>query len=338
MVLRTMLKRREFLKFTPRPAAPAAGYWLHVSRAAMACRFEVTVRRRETAGVSVANSALDTAERIERQLTVFKESSEVSYINRSADCHPIRVEQSLWELLILCSELHRETGGSFDITSSPLSRCWGFLRRQGRVPETNEIEEALAVVGSEKLRFDHKARTIRFERPGVELNFGSIGKGYALDRMAEVIRSRVHTALLSAGSSSLLAIGAGDRWQGGWNVGIRHPGDRDKRIAVLRLRDCAMSTSGSEEQFFEHEGRRYGHIIDPRSGRPAEGVASATVIAHSAALTDALATAVYVGGVELAQCYCASNPGVMAIILESGAQRPVIVGDNAQCDVEIVSE
>jgi len=287
--------------------------------------------------MSVANAALDTAARLERQLTVFKDSSEVSYINRSAACHATRVEQSLWELLIFCSRLHRETGGSFDITSAPLSRCWGFLKRQGRAPEANEIEEALAAVGSDKLRFDHETRTLRFERPGVELNFGSIGKGYALDRMGGVIRRGVQTALLSAGSSSLLAIGAGDRRQGGWKVGIRHPADRNRRIAELRLRDCAMSTSGSEEQFFEHEGKRYGHIIDPRSGQPAEGIASATVIAQSAALTDALATAFYVSGVELAERYCASNPGVMAIILESGAKRPVIIGANDKCNVEILS-
>jgi thiamine biosynthesis lipoprotein len=241
-------------------------------------------------------------------------------------------------LLILCLQLHRETGGAFDITSAPLSRCWGFLRRQGRVPRAIEIEEALAVVGSGKLGFDQETRSIRFERPGVELNFGSIGKGYALDRMGDVIRSRIHTALLSAGSSSLLAVGAGDSWQGGWKVGIRHPADRNRRIAELRLRDCAMSTSGSEEQFFEHEGKRYGHIIDPRSGRPAEGIGSATVIAPSAALTDALATAVFVGGVEVARRCCASRPGVMAVILESGARRPVVIGSNPGCDVEVLNE
>lgn len=333
-----MLNRREFLKFTPRAAAPANGYLLHVSRAAMACRFEVTMPRREAAGVSVANTALDLSHRLERQLTVFNESSEVSYINRSAAYQPIRVDQSLWELLIFCRELHRQTAGSFDITSAPLSRCWGFLRKQGRVPEANEIQEALAVVGSDKLRFDQETRSIRFERRGVELNFGSIGKGYALDRMGGVIRSRVQTALLSAGSSSLLAIGAGDRRQGGWKVGIRHPARRDRRIAALLLRDCAMSTSGSEEQFFEHEGKRYGHIIDPRSGQPAEGIASATAVAQSAALTDALATAFYVGGVELAERYCASNPGVMAIILESGAKAPAILGSNDKCSVEVLSE
>ncbi|HSQ19511.1 MAG TPA: FAD:protein FMN transferase [Blastocatellia bacterium] len=304
----------------------------------MACRFEVTLARRATAGVAVANKALDTADRIEEQLSVFRDSSYVSFINRSAASKPVRIERSLWELLIQCRQLHRDTDGAFDVTSAPLSRCWGFLRRQGRIPRQDEIQEALAVVGSDRLRFDHETRTIRFERPGVELNFGSIGKGYALDRMSDVIRRSVQTALLSAGSSSLLAIGAGDRRQRGWKVGIRHPGAKDKRIALVRLRDCAMSTSGSEEQFFEHEGKRYGHIIDPRSGQPAEGIASASVIAASAALTDALATAFYVGGVKLAERYCASHPGVMAILLESGADTAVVIGGNDNCNVEILSE
>ena len=331
-----MLKRREFLKFTPPAAAPADGYWLHVSRVAMACRFEITVRRSEKAGVPVANRALDVADRIERQLTVFKENSEVSYINRNAAYSPVPVESSLWELLCLCRELHCATGGSFDITSAPMSRCWGFLRRQGRVPDQTEIEDTLAVVGSHKLRFNSEARTISFERPGVELNFGSIGKGYALDRMAAAMRGRIDSALLSAGSSSLLAIGSGNRLQNGWKVGIRHPLDKHRRLAALQLGDCAMSTSGSEEQFFEHQGRRYGHIIDPRSGQPSEGVSSATVIARSAALTDALATAFYVGGVDLAKNFCASNPGVTAIILESGAKLPVVLGGNEKYKLEIL--
>ena len=271
-------------------------------------------------------------------MTVFRETSEVSYINRNAAYRSIRVEESLWELLGRCRDLHRESDGVFDITSAPLSRCWGFMRRQGRVPEPNEIDKALSVVGFNKLRFDDQGRTIRFQLPGVEMNFGSIGKGYALDRMARAIRGRVETALLSAGSSSLLAIGSGDLREGGWKVGIRHPSHKDRRIAVLRLRDCAMSTSGSEEQFFEYQGERYGHIIDPRTGQPAGGVASATVIAASAELTDALATAFYVGGVDLAERFCASNTGVMAIILVNGATQPAILGGNENCNVELMSE
>ena len=333
-----MLQRRQFLRFARSRYLPFDGYWLHVNRPVMACRFEVTMPRSHTGGITVAQEALDLAGRIEEQLTVFREASEVSYINRNAASRPIRVEDSLWQLLGRCRDLHRESNGAFDITSAPLSRCWGFLRRQGRVPDSNEIDKALSVVGCDKVHLDDQARTIRFQLPGVELNFGSIGKGYALDQMARAIHGRVETALLSAGSSSLLGIGAVDLREGGWKVGIRHPSHKDRRIAVLRLRDCAMSTSGTEEQFFEYQGKRYGHIIDPGTGQPAEGVASATVVAASAELTDALATAFYVGGVELAERYCASRTGVMAIILENGATQPVILGGNQNCNVELTSE
>lgn len=333
-----MLKRRAFLTFSPIRPAPSAGYWQHVSRAAMACRFEVTLPLDDQAGVSVTRRALDEVNRLEEQLTIFRESSEVSFINRRAADGAAPVEESLFSLLLLCQELYRETEGAFDITSGRLSRCWGFLQRQGRIPEPDEIEEARALVGSDKLLLDCESRKIRFARPGVEINLGSIGKGYALDRITAMMRNRVRAALLSAGSSSIRAIGGGDRGHKGWMVGIRHPADKSRRLAIARLRDAALSTSGGEEQFFEHEGKRYGHIIDPRTGWPADRVSSVTVIAQSAAVTDALATAFYVGGPELAQAYCDAHPGVLVLMLESGAERPVIFGANNQCEVEIINE
>jgi FAD:protein FMN transferase len=304
----------------------------------MACRFEVTLPFEDQAGVSVARQALDEVDRLEQQLTIFRESSEVSFINRQAADGPVRVEESLFSLLLLCQQLDRETGGAFDITSGPLSRCWGFLKRQGRIPEPDEIEKAKAVVGGDKLLFDRDSCAIRFTRPGVEINLGSIGKGYALDRIAAMMRERAREALLSAGSSSFRAIGGGNN---GWTVGVRHPGNKERRLAIVRLRDAALSTSGSEEQFFEYGGKRYGHIIDPRSGMPADRVASVTVIAPAAALTDALATAFYVGGPELAEAYCRAHPGVLALMLESGAERPVLIGaDNPfeLGEVEIINE
>jgi thiamine biosynthesis lipoprotein len=330
-----MLKRRAFLNFSSIRQAAPSGYWQRVSRAAMACRFEVTLPLDDQAGVSAAQQALDEIDKLEDQLTIFRESSEVSFINREAAANPVNVEQSLFALLFLCRELCRETGGAFDITSGPLSRCWGFLRRQGRIPELNEIEEAKALIGGDKLLFDHESRAIRFARPGVEINLGSIGKGYALDRVAAMMRGRVRSALLSAGSSSMLAIGGSID---GWTVGVRHPVDKQRRLAVARLRDVALSTSGGEEQFFEYGGRRYCHIIDPRTGWPADRVSSVTVIGRSAAVTDALATAFYVGGPELADAYCDAHSGVLVLMLESGADRPILFGSNSQCDMEIVNE
>ncbi len=112
------------------------------------------------------------------------------------------------------------------------------------------------------------------------------------------------------------------------------PTQQKQRLATLRLRDCALSTSGSEEQFFEHNGQRYGHIIDPRTGWPAKEVTSVSVIANSGAMSDSLATAFYIGGRELADRYCAAHPDVLAIMLERDAERPVIIGSNRNCEVE----
>ena len=332
-----MLKRREFLTVAAAPAT-SEGYWLHVHRTAMACRFEVTLPMEEQAGVAAATTALEEVARLEQQLTIFQASSEVSFINCNAAARPVRVASSLFALLERCQELHQETAGAFDITAGPLSQCWGFVRRQGRLPEAHEIEAALSFVGSDKLELNREANTIQFKHAGLAINLGSIGKGYALDRIATKMRHRVQTALLSAGSSSMLAIGKGDRTQRGWMIGIRHPKQKDKRLAVLRLRDTAMATSGSEEQYFVYDGQRYGHIIDPRTGWPADSVVGVTVIAPSAALADALATAFYVGGRELAESYCATHPNVLVLLLERDADQPILLGENSHCEVEIIHE
>jgi thiamine biosynthesis lipoprotein len=330
-----MYERREILKLAPRREAATEAYWLHVSRTAMACRFEVTLPHTAQASVRAASAALDEVARLEQQLTVFRADSEISRINQQAATRAVPVEPALFELLGLCQELSRLTAGAFDITAGPLSRCWGFLRRQGRIPTPEEIEAARSNVGGEKFRLEGGA--IRFAHSGVELNLGSIGKGYALDRIAGQLRGEAPTALLSGGSSSMRALGRGERGRG-WTVGIRHPRKLQQRMAVLRLRDAALATSGGEEQFFEYEGRRYGHIIDPRTGWPAGGIASATVVASSAAVADALATAFYVGGRALAESHCAAHPGTLAVLLERDAERPLVIGHNPQCEVTILDE
>ena len=308
-----------------------AGYWLHVNRTAMACRFEVTLPIEDRTGVAVATSALDQIDELEAQLSVFRESSEISFINREAARRTVVVEESLFDLLSLCRSFYDTTDGAFDITVGPLTRCWGFLKRAGHLPSVEEIEHAQSLVGSDKLLLDRETRTVRFQREGMEINLGSIGKGYALDRVAKAIRDRVANALLNGGASSFYAINGGNE---GWSVGLRDPRNKSRRMATLRLRDCALSTSGSEEQFFDHDGKRYGHIIDPRSGWPAEGVTSVSVVARSVAISDALATAFYIGGREAAESYCAANPDVLAIMLERDAARPIVIGGNHGCRIE----
>jgi FAD:protein FMN transferase len=325
--------RREFLSLRPRPE-PAEQFWLHINRTAMACKFEVTLPGSSEEGVKLANNALNEIDRLEQQLSVFRDNSEVSLLNRQAATKPIKVEQSLFDLLKLCKQLHHETQGAFDITSGPLTRCWGFLKRQGRVLDQVEIERALSVVGSEKLLLDSSSRTARFSDYGVEINLGSIGKGYALDHIASIFETQLEPALLNAAGSSFRAIRAGTDNQG-WKLGLRNPRARTERLGLLRLRDCSMSTSGSEEQFFESEGRRYGHIIDPRTGWPGDNVTSVTVVADSAALSDALATAFFVAGRGLAESYCARHADILVIMFEKDSTVPVVIGDHSQCKLEL---
>jgi thiamine biosynthesis lipoprotein len=320
--------------FARRPSARSAGAWMHVSRPAMACRFEIVIPAEFAYGVAAAAAALDEVDRLEDRLSVFRDASEVSRLNRCAHPGPFDCSPSLAALLQTCARLHRDTGGAFDPTSGPLTRCWGFLRRAGCMPRPEALASARDAVGMAHVRLDAGCAAVRFARSGVELNFGSIGKGYALECAAHtMLEHGVGTALLSAGGSTVLALGSAGT--GGWRVGLRDPRRRDRRWAVLHLRNAALATSGSGEQFFEHEGRRYGHVLDPRTGWPVAGRRAATVVASSAADADALSTAFVVGGPRLAAEYCERHENVLALVHEDDDAAPVVVGSHAGCRMEV---
>ena len=300
------------------PQAPEDGHWLKVHRAAMACRFEVTLDSADARRLDAARAALDEVDAIEDALTVFRDTSEVSRLNREAASAPVAVGPSLFTLLSLCRELFAATGGAFDPASTALSRCWGFLDRRPRQPSGEEIAAARARSGLDKVRADSLVRHVRFDVPGVELNFGAVGKGWALDRIAASLRVRgVGRALLTAGGSS-------HRGWGGeaWELALRPGGEE---LGLLRLKDAALGTSASGEQHFESGGRRFGHVLDPRTGWPAEGVRSASVVTAEAAVADALSTAFLVGGPDLAGPFCAARPGTMAFLVLDAAPREIRV-------------
>jgi thiamine biosynthesis lipoprotein len=184
------------------------------------------------------------------------------------------------------------------------------------------LQQALARVGYRSLELDNQRHTIRFLKRGVEIDLNALGKGYALDRCAEVLREAgVEDYLVHGGQSSVLAGGArfaDESPPQGWSIALRHPLKPTQRLAEIWLRDRALGTSGSGVQFFHHQGRRYGHVLDPRTGWPAEGVLSATVLAPNAALADALATACFVMGPEGTREYCLRHPDVAAILVCPG--------------------
>jgi len=327
------LSRRSLLRF-PRPPAPATseGFWLHLSRAAMACKFEITLPSELQDRLDAANAALGALEPLEQQLSIFRESSELSIVNREAPAGPVAVEEHLFHLLVQCQRIHALTEGAFDITSTPLSRVWGFLKREGRLPGADEIAEALAQVGMQHVQLDVAARTVHFLRPGMSLNLGSIGKGYALDRVgAQMKGAGVDTALLTAGSSSVLALGDGPDGTG-FLVGLRDPFDHDRRLGTVRLKNAALGVSGTSEQNFVVDGRRYGHILDARTGWPVVDRAYVAVVAPTAAAADALATACFVGGRATAEAYVARHEEVSVLMIDmptapdQPSPKPVFIG------------
>jgi thiamine biosynthesis lipoprotein len=300
---------------------------LRVSQRAMATHFEVLIPFGTTDAQRAAEDALAEIDRLESQLTVYRDSSEISRLNAMASFAPVPVEERLFGLLQLAARIHSETEGAFDITSGALIKAWGFFKGPRRVPSDVERNHALERVGMTHVALNPEHRQVRYLKPGLEINLGSIGKGYALDCAAVVLAGswKFPSALLHGGQSSVYAMGAEPGSRNGWAVGIRHPWDSDKRMATVRLRDRGLGTSAATFQHLKHDGRKLGHILDPRTGWPAEGMASASVIAPTAAEADALATAFFILGVDKARAHCDAHPMIGAVLLAHDDAAPVVL-------------
>jgi len=291
---------------------------IRAGRPAMACRFEIFLPTRDRSRIMKVHRALDLIQELEGQMTVFRDDSEIARLNRRAFQHPVTAESGLFGLLRLGARISRETGGAFDMTAGPLWKVWGFARRQGAVPGAEAVEEARSRVGSRFLELDSSPGTVRFRRRGLELNLGAIGKGYALDRAGQLLQEEgLGCALLHAGYSSILALGEGSGRESapGWKISIRDPLGRNGPLATVRLRNRALSTSGVGEQFFQAGDRRYGHVLDPRTGHPVEKNLAATALAPSAAEADALSTAFLVMDLEDILSYCRRHRDTGAIVV-----------------------
>jgi len=241
-------------------------------------------------------AALEEARRLDDLLSNYRPESEWSRVNQLAGKQPVRISQELFDLLSACVEYSRESEGAFDITVGPLMKVWGFYKGTGHLPHRAEVRGALDRVGWRNIRLDSAARTVHFARPGVEIDPGGIGKGYAVDRLAAILeRQGVRRALISAASSSIYAIGAPPH-ERGWRIGIKDPKDHLKTVATVWLRDQSMSTSGNYEKFFYAEGKMYSHIMDPRTGYPSMGTLSVSVITPRTIDSEAWAKPYYILG------------------------------------------
>jgi FAD:protein FMN transferase len=263
---------------------------------AMATRFELVLHGDDTVRLRAAGEqALATIERLERLLSFYRGDSEITVLNTEGAERPVRLSGEVFGLLRRCAELTANTEGAFDVTVGPLMRAWRFVGEKGGVPRAAVLDMARTRVGAHLLEFDDEQGTVRARTSGVEVDLGGVGKGYAIDAAIEELRnSGITSALLHGGTSSVHALGTPpgrETWAVSW------AGAPDATHAVIRLRDRALSVSAAHGKAFIHEGRQYGHVLDPLTGQPVSA-SSACVTGPRSYLCDALSTALLVRGEE----------------------------------------
>lgn len=299
-----------------------------LARHAMATRFELVLHGDNPSALRAAGEeALEEIEHLEARLSRFLPSSEIAHLNARAAYEPVRVTPGMFALLEQAKQLSHETQGAFDITVAPLLRCWGFTEGQGRMPSLEEIAQARASVGAHLIELDPKQLTVRFSQPGVMLDLGAIGKGYAIDRSVELLREAgVTSALLHGGTSTVYGLGKSPEVQS-WQVAIEHPRSRiepaadrpHEPLALVALENESVSVSAVWGRSFEVGGKMFGHVIDPRSGQPVSGSVLAAVVLPSAVETDALSTALLTAGIEGHDAIGRLRPGMRTLVAGAGA-------------------
>lgn len=263
----------------------------------MATRFELVLHGDDPTRVRAAGEeALAEIERIESQLSLYWRDSELSWINAHAGSEPVPVEPRLFRLLQLCARLSGLTDGAFDVAIAPLMRCWGFVGGTGHSPDPTELDAARAITGMHHVELDDDGFTVRFDQKGVELDLGAIGKGYAIEGAANILREvGVTSALIHGGTSTICAIGAAPD-EAAWRVAVRNPMEGNSQLDTLELCGRSLSVSAAHGKSFTNGRREFGHVIDPRTGLAIEGSSLAAVTGPSPTECDALSTALLVLG------------------------------------------
>ena len=298
--------------------APAAlGEWVSDERAMMGTAVSVHLWSEDAqAGQRALEEVFQEAARIDRLMSTYKDDSEISKINREAAQRPVPAGEELFGLVQRALDISVLTRGAFDITFDSVGQHYDFRARQR--PDAQTLAAERAHINYQLVKLDRAAGTIEFLEDGVRINLGGIAKGYVVERGIEILRHRgVRHAIVTAGGDSRLL---GDRRGRPWMVGIRDP-RKDGEVAIsVPLADEAISTSGDYERYFDEDGIRYHHIIQPSTGQPASGVHSATVFGPDAVITDALSTSVFVMGVERGLSLIGTLPDYESIVIDAAGR------------------
>jgi len=250
-------------------------------------------------------------------------TSEVARINRVADSVTTHVQPLVADVIARSLRVWRGSDHTFDITIEPLVRAWGFIGGPRRVPTDQEARAAWALVGAGDVAFDSAAGTIHFARRGMRIDLGGIAKGYAVDRAMDVLRARGVKAALVDASGNMMSLGTPPGSEH-WRIGLRDPRDSVPYFARLWLDGDAISTSANYEQFVTKDGKRYGHIMDPRTGQPASGLLAVTLVAPDATTSDAWDTPLYILGLEAAKAKLVARTDIAAVLIQPGEGRDTV--------------
>lgn len=304
-----------------------------LARHAMATRFEIVLHGTNPVELRAAGEeALHEIERLEAQLNLHSNNSELAHLNACAAREPVQVEPGLFRILQSAQRIYHETRGAFDITVAPLMRCWGFVKGTGHLPDPEQLAQARSLVGMHLVQLFPQTHSVRFAKEGVTLDLGAIGKGYAVEAAAEILReSGVTSALIHGGTSTVYGLGRPPAFEA-WNIAIEYPSDPSPAtpptlvrqetaptparslLAVVPLRDHALSVSAVWGKAFQSEEKLLGHVIDPRTGWPGQEAMLAAVVLPSAMESDALSTALLIRGREAQDEFKQIHPGIQTLV------------------------
>jgi len=302
----------------------------HRSLKLMGSGFQLTVVVKDSAEANrVINLAVDEITRIEKLISSWNPNSETSEINSNAGIKPVKVSQELFSLIERAKNISGLTDGAFDISYASMDKIWRFDGSMKRMPTKEEIKSSVAKVGFQNIILDAEQSSVFLKEKGMKIGFGAIGKGYAADQAKALLqKNNVQAGIINA-SGDMNTWGRQPNGEE-WKVAITNPLNKTKPAAILPITNGAVVTSGNYEKFVQFNGTRYSHIIDPRTGYPATGILSVTVFAPKAELADALATSVFVMGIETGLNRINQLPKIECIIIDEKGK--VITSDNIEID------